>query len=83
MPEIDLGRAPLGVLAAQELIASVTEKGDLAERHYFELKSTLTTPRFARRNSPRSSPRGRISKLSVSRTPPARHQRSGACDESY
>lgn len=41
MPEIDLDRAPLGVLAAQALIASVTEKGDLAERHYLELKSTL------------------------------------------
>lgn len=41
MAEIDLTRAPTGVLAAQELIAAVAEHGDLAERHYLELKSTL------------------------------------------
>lgn len=41
MADIDLSRAPRGVLAAQELISAVAEKGDLAERHYLELKSTL------------------------------------------
>lgn len=41
MTEIDLSRAPRGVLAAQQLIAAVAEQGDLAERHYLELKSTL------------------------------------------
>lgn len=41
MPELDITRAPRGVLAAQELVAAVAEQGDLAERHYLELKSTL------------------------------------------
>lgn len=43
MPELDITRAPRGVLAAQALVAAVAEQGDLAERHYFELKSTLST----------------------------------------
>ena len=38
---IDVSRAPRGVLAAQELIAAVKYQGDMAERHYLELKSTL------------------------------------------
>lgn len=38
---IDTSRAPLGVLAAQTLVSTVAEQGDLAERHYLELKSTL------------------------------------------
>jgi hypothetical protein len=38
---LDTSRAPLGVLAAQQLIDAVVELGDLAERHYLELKSTL------------------------------------------
>lgn len=41
MPELDITRAPRGVLAAQELVAAVAEQGDMAERHYLELKSTL------------------------------------------
>lgn len=41
MPELDTTRAPRGVLAAQALVATVAEQGDLAERHYLELKSTL------------------------------------------
>lgn len=41
MAELDLSRAPNGVLAAQQLIAAVAEHGDLAERHYLELKSTF------------------------------------------
>jgi hypothetical protein len=41
MPELDTTRAPRGVLAAQALVAAVAEQGDLAERHYLELKSTL------------------------------------------
>lgn len=41
MRELDVARAPRGVLAAQELVAAVAELGDLAERHYLELKSTL------------------------------------------
>ena len=41
MPELDITRAPRGVLAAQALVAAVAERGDLAERHYLELKSTL------------------------------------------
>lgn len=41
MTELDLSRAPRGVLTAQKLIAAVAEQGDLAERHYLELKSTL------------------------------------------
>ncbi len=39
--DLDLSRAPRGVLAANELIAAVAAVGDLAERHYLELKSTL------------------------------------------
>jgi hypothetical protein len=39
--QLDLSRAPLGVLVAQELINAVVELGDMAERHYLELKSTL------------------------------------------
>ncbi len=38
---LDVARAPLGVLVAQELIGAVVELGDMAERHYLELKSTL------------------------------------------
>lgn len=38
---LDTSRAPLGVLAAQQLIDTVVELGDMAERHYLELKSTL------------------------------------------
>lgn len=41
MAEVDTSRAPLGVLAAQRLVAAAAEHGDLAERHYLELKSTL------------------------------------------
>ena len=41
MPELDTTRAPRGVLVAQALVAAVAEQGDLAERHYLELKSTL------------------------------------------
>lgn len=41
MTEIYISRAPRGVLTAQKLIAAVAEQGDLAERHYLELKSTL------------------------------------------
>lgn len=37
----DVSRAPLGVITAQALVAAVAEQGDLAERHYLELKSTL------------------------------------------
>lgn len=41
MLELETTRAPRGVLAAQALVAAVAEQGDLAERHYLELKSTL------------------------------------------
>ncbi|QBE49839.1 hypothetical protein [Leucobacter triazinivorans] len=41
MSELDLSRAPRGVLAAQALVLAVADQGDLAERHYLELKSTL------------------------------------------
>ncbi|WP_404430685.1 hypothetical protein LG299_12450 [Microbacterium lacus] len=41
MAELDTSQAPRGVLAAQRLVAAVAEVGDLAERHYLELKSTL------------------------------------------
>ena len=41
MLELDTTRAPRGVLAARDLVAAVAEQGDLAERHYLELKSTL------------------------------------------
>lgn len=41
MTEPDLSRAPRGVLAARALIVAVAQQGDLAERHYLELKSTL------------------------------------------
>lgn len=39
--ELDISRAPRGVLAAQSLVVAVAERGDLVERHYLELKSTL------------------------------------------
>lgn len=41
MADLDTSRAPRGVLAAQRLVVAVAERGDLAERHYLELKSTL------------------------------------------
>lgn len=41
MPELDISRAPRGVLAAQQLVTNVAAIGDFAERHYLELKSTL------------------------------------------
>lgn len=41
MIEIDVSQAPRGVLAAQRLIHAVAEQGDMAERHFLELKSTL------------------------------------------
>lgn len=41
MEDFDISRAPRGVLAAQRLVHSVAKQGDLAERHYLELKSTL------------------------------------------
>jgi len=41
MTELDTSRAPRGVLAAQQLIAVIAKLGDLAERHYLELNSTL------------------------------------------
>ncbi|MFT8788679.1 MAG: hypothetical protein ABF806_09040 [Bifidobacterium psychraerophilum] len=39
--KIDITRVPKGILAANSLISAVAEQGDLAERHYLELKSTL------------------------------------------
>jgi len=41
MAGLDISEAPRGVLAAQRLVETVAEEGDLAERHYLELKSTL------------------------------------------
>ena len=41
MSDFDTSKAPRGVLAAQRLVEAVAEQGDLAERHYLELKSTL------------------------------------------
>ncbi|WP_445442151.1 hypothetical protein [Clavibacter sp. km1a] len=41
MNELDTARAPRGILGAQRLILEVSEIGDMAERHYLELKSTL------------------------------------------
>lgn len=41
MAVLDTSQAPRGVLAAQRLVEAVAEQGDLAERHYLELKSTL------------------------------------------
>ncbi|MGP3536012.1 hypothetical protein ACTU3I_14525 [Microbacterium sp. RD1] len=41
MTGLDISQAPRGVLAAQGLVEAVAEQGDLAERHYLELKSTL------------------------------------------
>lgn len=41
MADLDTSRAPRGVLAAQLLVSAVAEHGDLVERHYLELKSTL------------------------------------------
>lgn len=41
MSDLDTSQAPRGVLAAQRLVEAVAERGDLAERHYLELKSTL------------------------------------------
>lgn len=41
MTDLDLSRAPLGLVVATELIDAVVDLGDLAERHYLELKSTL------------------------------------------
>lgn len=41
MADLDTSRAPRGVLTAQSLVAAVVEQGDLVERHYLELKSTL------------------------------------------
>ncbi|MGB5937265.1 MAG: hypothetical protein WBG76_15555 [Ornithinimicrobium sp.] len=41
MAELDTTRAPRGLLAAQALVAAVTEQGNLAERHYLEPKSAL------------------------------------------
>lgn len=41
MIELDTSQAPSGVLAAQRLIEAVAQQGDLAERHYLEIKSTL------------------------------------------
>lgn len=41
MADIDTSQAPRGVLAAQRLVTAVAEHGDLAERHFLELKSTL------------------------------------------
>ncbi|MEN2741625.1 hypothetical protein ABCS02_27895 [Microbacterium sp. X-17] len=35
---LDTSRAPRGVIAATELVAAVAQIGDLAERHYLELK---------------------------------------------
>ena len=35
---IDLARAPRGELAAAHLVTAVADTGDLAERHYLELK---------------------------------------------
>lgn len=36
--ELDVSRAPRGVLAASELVEAVAKIGDLAERHFLELK---------------------------------------------
>lgn len=41
MAGLDTSQAPRGVLAAQRLVETVAEQGDLAERHFLELKSTL------------------------------------------
>jgi hypothetical protein len=41
MTGIDTSLAPRGVLAAQRLVMAAAEHGDLAERHYLELKSIL------------------------------------------
>lgn len=41
MAGLDTSQAPRGVLAAQRLVEGVAEQGDLAERHYLGLKSTL------------------------------------------
>lgn len=41
MAGLDISEAPRGVLAAKRLVNAVAEQGDLAERHYLELKSTL------------------------------------------
>lgn len=41
MAGLDTSQAPRGVIAAQRLVEAVAEHGDLAERHYLELKSTL------------------------------------------
>ncbi|MCK2200568.1 ATP-binding protein [Corynebacterium callunae] len=41
MTELDTSRAPRGLLAAQALVKAAAQLGDLAERHYLELKSTL------------------------------------------
>lgn len=41
MAGLDTSQAPRGVLAAQRLVEAVAEQGDLAERHYLELKSKL------------------------------------------
>ncbi|WP_187995480.1 hypothetical protein [Schaalia sp. JY-X159] len=37
-PELDLTHAPRGELAATQLVAAAAARGDLAERHYLELK---------------------------------------------
>lgn len=41
MAGLDTSQAPRGVIAAQRLVEAVAVQGDLAERHYLELKSTL------------------------------------------
>lgn len=38
---IELAHAPLGELAASQLVAEVAKLGDLAERHYLEIKGPL------------------------------------------
>lgn len=41
MADLDTSKAPRGFLVAQRLVEAVAKQGDLAERHYLELKSTL------------------------------------------
>jgi hypothetical protein len=41
MTDLHITQPPRGVLASQRLLRAVAERGDLAERHFLELKSTL------------------------------------------
>lgn len=41
MADVDISRAPIGLIAAEQLIRAVATHGDFAERHYLEIKSEL------------------------------------------